>query len=229
MKTIGLLGGISWESTQEYYRIINLEVNKRLGKKHSARLRIYSFDFQEIFERLEQEDFEGIGERLVEEALALEHAGSDLLILCANTAHRWAGEIMKNTKIPLIQIGEATGKAIREKDIGKVLLLGTKYTMEGDFIKKVLADQYGIQVVVPGLEDQKEVNRIIFDELIIGIINNSSREFCLDLIRRYTDVHGVILGCTELPLIIKDDDCERLLFNTTRLHAMAAVDYALKQ
>lgn len=228
MKTIGLIGGISWESTQEYYHLINSEINQRLGGKHSARIILYSFDFQEIYNRLEGEDFQGIGKRLLAEAMNLQRAGADLLVLCANTAHRWAPEVVKHISIPLVHIGDATGAAIRNAGVGRVLLLGTKYTMEGDFIKGILEKDYGVEVVVPGETDRIETSRIIFEELIVGKFNDSARDFFGDVISKHTDVEGVILGCTELPLIIKDEDSNLPLFNTTHLHAMAAVEAALK-
>lgn len=228
MKTIGMIGGISWESTHEYYHLLNKEVNSLLGRKHSAPILLYSFDFEEIMDHLQNEDFIGIGERLIEEAKKLEAAGADLLMLCANTAHRWAGEVVANIQIPLVHIGDATGKAIKKAGIGHVLLLGTEYTMDGEFIKGKLLKEFDIQVTIPGKKDRQELNRIIFDELIVGEFKDSSRQFILDIIGQYPEVEGVILGCTELPLIIKKEDCDLPLFNTTALHAHAAIKFALQ-
>jgi aspartate racemase len=227
MKTIGMIGGMSWESTHEYYRLINKEVNNRLGGAHSAPIRMYSFDFEEVMDlgsRLEQN---GIADRLVLEAQKLEKNGAGLIMLCANTAHQWAELVKENIGVPLVHIADATGTAIQKAGIRKVLLLGTKQTMERDFIKGKLTDGYGLEVIVPEREDREEVSRIIYDELIRGHFWDPSRQFLVQMIKRYPQVSGVILGCTELPLIVTAEDCELPLFNTTKLHAMAAVDYAL--
>jgi aspartate racemase len=228
MKTIGLIGGLSWESTTEYYRIINHEVNKRLGGKHSARIRMYSFDFEEIDEFNRSGNLIGASPRLVEEALILEKTGIDLLLLCANTAHLFARDIRKNIKIPLIHIAEETGKAIKNKGIRKVALLGTKFTIEGDFIKGILAAEYGIEVLVPEADARLKIHEIIFEELIMGKFEDSSKRTLINIINQFDNIEGVILGCTELPLIIKPEDTPKILFNTTEIHALAAVDFALK-
>jgi aspartate racemase len=228
MKTIGLIGGLSWESTTEYYRIINQEVSTRLGGKHSARIRMYSFDFDEIDVFNRSGNLIGASPRLVEEALILEKTGVDVLLLCANTAHIYAHDIRKKIKIPLIHIAEETGKAIKHKGIRKVVLLGTKFTMEGDFIKGVLATEYGIEVLVPDADARLKIHEIIFEELIMGKLNDDSKRFLVNTLNKFDTIEGVILGCTELPLIIKPEDTHKTLFNTTKIHALAAVDYALQ-
>lgn len=228
MKTIGLIGGISWESSAEYYKILNQEINKRLGGRHSAKIRIYSFDFDEIYNFNQKDDFDSIKNRLVEEAIELERSGSELLLLGANTAHKWAEDVKENIEIPLIHIADATGHAISVSGIKKVLLLGTKLTMEGDFIKGKLLLDHGIHVAVPDSNDRETISSIIYDELIIGQFKESSKQKILNVIAGIKDIEGVILGCTELPLIINNNDTELPLFNTTELHAMAAIDYALK-
>lgn len=228
MKTIGMIGGLSWESTQEYYRLINKEVNKRLGYAHSASIRLYSFDFEEILELNRNGHDKELGKRLAAEALKLESAGVGVLLLCANTAHEWAKKIKKKTNVPLLHIADATGNAIRQAGLQKVLLLGTKYTMERDFIKGKLTKKYGIEVVIPSKDDREEVSRIIYDELVRGKIKDESRYYLLDVIKRHPQVNGIILGCTELPLIVKTEDCDVPLFNTTKLHAIAAVNFALE-
>jgi aspartate racemase len=228
MKTIGLIGGLSWESTTEYYRIINKEVNKRLGGKHSARIRMYSFDFEEIDEFNRSGNLAGASPRMMEEALVLEKSGVDLLLLCANTAHIFANDIRKNIKIPLIHIAEETGKAIKQKGFSKVALLGTRFTMEGDFIKGILESEFGIEVLVPDSDARLRIHEIIFEELIMGKFLESSKQFLISTINQIENIEGVILGCTELPLIIKPEDTPFPLFNTTEIHALAAVDYALK-
>lgn len=228
MKTIGLIGGISWESTAVYYRIINQEVNRRLGGAHSARIYMFSFDFDEILRFNQKDDLESIGNRLVEEAIKLQKSGAELLVLGANTAHRWIDLVQSNISIPIVHIGEATGKAIRKANMNHVLLLGTKYTMEGDYIKGKLYSEFGIRVSVPDESDMKLINQIIYDELVIGEFKDSSKQALLDIINKFNDTDGVILGCTELPLIISPKDTNLPLFNTTLLHAKAAVDFALK-
>jgi len=227
MKTIGIIGGISWESTAEYYKILNHEINKRIGGRHSARILMYSFDFDEIYNFNQKEDYDSIRDRLIEEAVNLENAGSELLLLGANTAHKWAKDVKEKINIPLIHIAEATGRAIKKAGIKKVLLLGTNLTMEGDFIKGRLSYDFGIEVLVPEAEDREIVSNIIYDELILGEFKESSRQKILKVITGFNDIEGVILGCTELPLIIKPEDTPLQLFNTTELHAQAAIDFAL--
>jgi aspartate racemase len=228
MKTIGLIGGLSWESTVEYYQIINREVNRRMGGKHFARIRMYSFDFDEIDKYNQVYDQAGIGKRVVEESLILEKTGVEVLLLCANTIHLFADEVRKNIQIPLIHIAEETGKVIHQKRINRVALLGTKYTMEGDFIKGKLHSEFGIDVNVPDSDSRRKINEIIYEELILGKFLDSSRQFLINVINHFENIEGVILGCTELPLIIKPEDTKKILFNTTEIHALAAVDYALK-
>lgn len=227
MKTLGLIGGTSWESTVEYYRILNQEINKRLGGQHSCRLRMYSFDFDEIDQFNQTGNLTGVGHRFIEEAVTLEKTGVDAILLCANTAHMFADEIRKNIKIPLIHIAEETGKAISKKGINKVVLLGTKYTMEGDFIKGKLIDHFGIDVVIPDPESREKINQIIFEELIHGKFYDISKQILIKIINQFEDVNGIILGCTELPLIVKPEDTEKILFDTTEIHAKAAVDFIL--
>lgn len=229
MKTIGLIGGLSWESTAIYYQILNNEVSKRLGGKHSAKIRMYSFDFDEIDGYIQEDNFTAIGNRLVEEAVKLEGSGAGVLMLCANTAHKWADHVQSNVSIPVIHIAEATGKQIQSQGIKQVLLLGTKYTMQEEFIKGKLSDNYKIQVTVPGKKDIQKINNIIYNELVVGDFKESSKETLLNIIKSFDDIEGVILGCTELPLIIESKDTALPLFDTTLLHANAAVDFAIKE
>jgi len=227
MKTIGLIGGITWESTAIYYKIINQEVNKRLGGAHSARIYMYSFDFDEILRFNQKDDLEAIGKRLVEEAIKLENSGAEMLVFGANTAHRWVDVIQQNITIPIVHIGDATGKAIQQSKRKHVLLLGTKFTMEGDFIKGKLNSEYGILVSVPDKKDIQTIHQIIFDELVVGEFNDTSKKRIVDIINKFSDIDGVILGCTELPLIISPKDTPLPLFDTTELHAISVVDFAL--
>ncbi len=228
MKTIGLIGGISWESTAEYYKLLNEEIKTRLGGRHSANILMYSFDFDEIYSFNQKEDYDSIGKRLTEEAMKLENTGADLLLLCANTAHKWANEVKSKINIPLIHIADATGRSITDAGIKKVLLLGTNLTMAGEFIKGKLLTDFGINVLVPESEDRNIVSDIIYDELIMGKFLEPSRQKILSIIKKFDNIEGVILGCTELPLIIKPKDTPFQLFNTTELHAMAAIDFALR-
>ena len=228
MKTIGLIGGISWKSTIEYYRIINQEINKRLGGKHSAKILMYSFDFDEIEKLNQNNEFEKVGQRLMEESVNIVKAGAEMIMLCANTAHQWAEKVKENTGVPIIHIADATGSAIRNSGITDVLLLGTKFTMEGEFVKSKLVNDYDLNVIVPGYEDRQKINEIIYNELVIGDFNEESKTVILQTIKKTKKAQGVILGCTELPLIIKPEDCKIRLYNTTELHARAAIDYALK-
>ena len=227
MKTIGLIGGLSWESSVDYYRIINREVNRLLGGAHSASILMYSFNFEEIVQFNSNNDFKGIGKRLVEESVKLEQAGADFLVLCANSAHRWASEVEQAVDIPIVHIADATGKEINRLGLKQVLLLGTNYTMEGDFIIPILKDNFGIEIKVPEKSDRDFIHRIIFDELVVGDFKESTKDRLLQIIQKDKDVEGVILGCTELPLILKPSDCELPFLNTTDIHAKAAVDFAI--
>jgi len=227
MKTIGLIGGISWESTIEYYRIINLEINKRLGGKHSAEILMYSFDFDEIDKFNQNDEFDKVGDRIVEESNNLIKAGADFIVLCANTAHKWAEKVKQNTGVHLVHIADAAGPTIIDARIKNVLLLGTKFTMEEEFIKSKFLNEYNLNVRIPDQKDRQIIHDIIYNELIVGDFNKGSQELILEIIHKSKEVEGVILGCTELPLIIKQNDCRFELFDTTELHAKAAVDYAL--
>lgn len=226
MKTIGLIGGITWQSTVEYYRIINHETKKILGGSHSARILMYSFDWQEIDSLRNSGNFDKVGPRMAEEALNLEQAGAGVILLCANTAHRFVDVVRNNISVPLIHIADAAGKEIRKKGLKKVLLLGTKYTMQERYISDKLEQEYDTEVVVPAEKDLLEVSRIIFEELVDERIVESSGDWLLELIRKTPGIDGVILGCTELPLIIKPENTSLPLIDTTFLHAKAAVDFA---
>jgi len=228
MKTIGLIGGITWQSTQEYYRIINQETKKLLGGSHSARILMYSFDWEEINGLRASGNFDKVGERLAEEAKKLESIGAEIILLGANTAHKFAGEVADSVSVPLIHIADATGKEIKKQGLKKVLLLGTKYTMQEKFISGKLESGFDIEVVVPEEKDLQEVSRIIFEELVDGRFVDSSKNFILGVIGKSKEdgIKGVVLGCTELPLIIHSDDTTLPLFDTTMLHAEAAVEFA---
>lgn len=230
MKTIGMIGGMSWESSAEYYRLINEEVRDRLGGLHSAKTILFSVDFEGI-ERLQAAgDWENAGKLLGEAAKALEGAGADLIILCTNTMHRVIDEIEKNIAIPMLHIGDATAHAVNERQFRKVGLLGTRYTMEMDFYKARLSAA-GLEVLIPDEQERAEINRIIFEELCMGIVSETSRTFFLETIHRLTadGAEGVVLGCTEIGLLIEEKYTDIPLFDTARIHAKVAVDYALSK
>jgi len=230
MKMIGLLGGMSWKSTAEYYRVINEQVNKRLGGLHSAKIAMVSLDFEEI-ERLQHEgrwdEATGI---MIDAAKKVEKAGADFCLICTNTMHKMARQVIFNIRIPLLHIVDAAAEAIKTQGLKKIGLLGTKFTMEQDFYKGKLASDHGIEVIVPGQRDQKFINNVIYDELCLGEIKDSSRQQLKTIIRKLVreGAEGVVLGCTELPLLIRDEDSTVPLFDTCRLHAERAVEIALQ-
>lgn len=228
MKTIGLIGGMSWESTADYYRIINQEVNRRLGRLHSARCVLYSVDFDEI-ERLQtQGEWEQMGGILAEAACRLEAAGAELIVLCTNTMHKVADQIQAATRLPLLHIADLTAARVLAEGVTTAGLLGTKYTMEQDFYISRL-QQRGIQVLTPSAPDRALVNAVIFDELCLGQVRDDSRAEYRRIIAGLVaqGAQGVILGCTEIGALVKPADSPVPLFDTTLLHALGAVDWAL--
>lgn len=230
MKTIGLVGGMSWNSSLEYYRILNETVQERLGELRSAKCVLNSVDFRD-FVRLSQEGkWDEVTQLLIEAAQVVEKAGADLVLLCTNTAHKMADEVQRNLRIPLLHIGDAVGERIAKLDLKKVGLLGTRYTMEEDFYKGRLKEKFDITTLVPNEEEIKIVNDVIFKELCLGEIKESSREKFVGIINnlKIKGAEGVILGCTEIPLLVKEEDVDIPLFDTTEIHAKAAVEFALK-
>ncbi|WP_025740443.1 aspartate/glutamate racemase family protein [Aquimarina pacifica] len=229
MKTIGLIGGMSWESSAMYYEIINQEVKKKLGGFHSSKSIMTSVDFSEIARLQNINDWKSLNQLMVQSAKQLENAGADFIILCTNTMHLCSKEIVKNTSIPFLHIANATAERIKSVGLKKIGLLGTKFTMEKDFYIKNLKE-FGLETIVPNSDDRKIVNDIIFNELVLGIIKNDSRK---ELIRIIKDLEskgaqGIILGCTEIPLLITPSDVDIHLFDTARIHAESAVIYALE-
>lgn len=231
MKTIGLIGGMSWESSLEYYRIINETTKARLGGLHSARCIIYSVDFAEIEALQHQNRWEDAAQILIAAAKSIERAGADFILICTNTMHKLAPEIQEQIYIPLVHIADATAQSIKAAGLRKIALLGTRFTMEEDFYKGRLTRQYGLQVIIPAAEDMDTVHRVIYDELCLGKIESSSKQKYADIIARLVTAgaEGVILGCTEIGLLIKQEDYEIPLFDTARIHAEAAVEIALKK
>jgi len=228
MKTIGLIGGMSWESSAEYYRILNEETKNRLGGTHSCPCLLYSVDFQPVEELQHQgkwQDLKGIlniaGDKLI-------NAGAEIILLCTNTMHVVADDL-EQLPIPFIHIADATGEAIRQQKLNKVGLLGTRFTMEMDFFKKRLKDKFGIEVIVPKEKERAEIHRIIYEELIYGELRNDSKMYYVKVIEQLATAgaEGIILGCTEIPLLIKQDDCSVPVFDTTYIHAMAALEVAV--
>ena len=229
MKTMGLIGGMSWESTVSYYQIVNQVIKKELGGLHSAKLLLYSVDFQEIADFQEKGEWEKSGDLLAKAALKLENAGADFIVICTNTMHKVAPEVVARIKVPLIHIAEATAEALIEKGIKKVALLGTKYTMKEDFYKNKIEDA-GIKVLVPEEEDINIVNTTIYEELCFGIISEKSKREFLRIIAKLKEdgAQGVILGCTEIGLLIKAEDTDLPVFDTTYIHALKAALYSIQ-
>lgn len=229
MKTIGLLGGMSWESTVTYYQIINETVKRELGGLHSAKVLLYSVDFSEIEEYQAKGQWDKSAKVLSEAAQNLEKAGADFIVICTNTMHKVAPEISNTISIPIIHIAEATAEALKEKGVSKVALLGTKYTMTQDFYKSVLI-KAGIEVVIPQEKDIEFVNRVIYDELCLGIVSQESKAGYLEIIEKLKSkgAQGVILGCTEIGLLIKQEDTTLPVFDTTEIHGEKAALLSLK-
>ncbi|MCY4018114.1 MAG: aspartate/glutamate racemase family protein [Chloroflexi bacterium] len=229
MKTIGLIGGLSWESSIEYYRIINQETQKRLGGLHSAKCLMHSFDFAEIEALQAAGDWEAATGQMIAAAQTLEGAGADCIVICSNTMHRMAGDLAAAVERPLIHIADATAKVILDDGLGTVGLLGTRYTMEGDFYKGRMTDRFGLHVLIPDAEGRDIVHRIIYEELVRGLIESESRALYQAVIEqlRRDGAEAVILGCTEIGLLIKPEDCPIPSYDTTYLHALAAVEWAL--
>ena len=229
MKTIGLIGGMSWESTKEYYQIMNEAVRDRLGGLHSVKCVLYSFDFAEIEVLQHTGEWEALTKMMIEGATALEKAGADFIVICANTMHKVAENIQAKTRLPILHIADTTSQRILGKNIRRVGLLGTKFTMEEDFYRKRLEKKWNIQVIVPCDNEQKTIHDIIYGELCLGVINQSSKERIKEVIKNLIarGAEGIVLGCTEIPLLIKQNDVRVPVFDTTEIHARAAVDFAL--
>ena len=231
MKTIGLIGGMSWESTVPYYRLVNEGIKARLGGLHSAKVVLYSVDFHEIEQLQRDGDWDAAGELLAEAARRLQAAGADLLVLCTNTMHKVAPQMEAAVSIPLLHIADGTATAIKAAGHRTVGLLGTRFTMEQDFYRQRLQDGHGLQVIVPEADDRRVVHDVIYDELCRGVVRDESREayrrIMEDLVARGAE--AIILGCTEIGLLVSRQDARVPLFDTTALHADAAVEAALAE
>ena len=229
MKTIGLIGGMSWESSIEYYRIINQEVQKKLGGLHSAKSVMISVDFAELEALQKAGNWLAAGEIMATAARSLELGGADFVILCTNTMHKLASSIQKSIHIPFLHIADATAVRITQTGLHRVGLLGTRFTMEEDFYKGRLVEKNGLDILVPELEQRILIHDVIYHELCAGVINPSSRtafsQIMGELVQKGAE--GIILGCTELGLLVSQQDCPVKVFDTTRIHAETAVDFAL--
>jgi aspartate racemase len=230
MQTIGLIGGMSWESSAEYYRIINQEVNRRLGGVHSAQCLMFSVDFEEIKHLQHEGDWDKLADAMKAAALRLERGGADFIVVSTNTMHRLADAITSAVGIPLLHIADPTAGKIKTAGFERVGLLGTAFTMEQDFYKGRLQQRHGLDVLVPDEDDRRIVHEIIYKELVLGQVKPESRQAYRDIIARLIErgAQSIILGCTEIMLLVKDEDSTVPLFDTTTIHAIAAVDHALR-
>ncbi|AVP95814.1 aspartate racemase [Ahniella affigens] len=230
MYTIGLIGGMSWESTIPYYRLINETIKAELGGLHSAKIVLFSVDFHEIEVLQRQGDWDRAGQMLADAAKSLQAAGADVLVLCTNTMHKVAAQIASAVAIPLLHIADATGVVIRDRGHQTVGLLGTRFTMEQDFYSERLRQQFGLRVLTPQADDRALVHRVIYEELCLGRIEPASQQAFRDIIQRLIDAgaEAVILGCTEISLLVGPADAPVPVFDTTAIHARAAAHYALR-
>jgi len=231
MKVIGLIGGMSWNSTLEYYRIINESVAQRLGGLHSARLILYNLDFDEIKKAQHEGRWDDTANILVDAGNAVKWAGADFLVICTNTMHKVADDVEEKVGLPLLHIVDVIGDAARERRLHRIGLLGTRFVMEGHFYQERLRDRFAVEVLVPGKDDMDTIHQIIYNELCEGKIKASSRRVCADIISKLVDkgAEGIVLGCTELPLLVRPSEIHAPIFDTTRLHAEAAVNLALAE
>ncbi len=229
MKTIGLIGGMSWESSAVYYELINLKVRDKLGGFHSCKSIMVTVDFAEIEDLQHKDEWEALDKMMADSAKQLESAGADIIVLCTNTMHLCSPAIIENISIPFLHIAEATGMEIIRKGLKKVALLGTRFTMEKDFYKAFLYEKFGIEVIIPDPPGIEDVHRIIYTELVHGKIKDDSRETYKNIIAdlELRGAQGVILGCTEIPLLISESDVNIPTFDTTTIHAEKAVEWAL--
>ncbi|CNL75693.1 putative aspartate/glutamate racemase [Yersinia intermedia] len=231
MKVLGLIGGMSWESTIPYYRMINQHVKEQLGGLHSAKIILYSVDFHEIEQLQTKGDWQTAGQVLSDAALSLKSAGAEVIVVCTNTMHKVADDIETASGLPLLHIADATAAQIKQQGINKIGLLGTRYTMEQDFYRGRLIEKHDIAVITPNSADREIINRIIYEELCLGIISETSRQEYRRIIGHLEEqgAQGIIFGCTEITLLVNAQDATVPVFDTTAIHAKAAAQYALQQ
>jgi aspartate racemase len=229
MKTIGLVGGMSWESTLEYYRVINQYTKERLGGFHSGKIVLYSVDFAEVEAQQHEGRWDDLTRLMTDAAQRVERAGAELLVICTNTMHKMADEVQRTIRIPILHIVDVTAEAIKASAISRVGLLGTRFTMEQDFYKERLIRNHGLEVLIPEEKERGDIHRVLYDELCLGEIKERSKETFRSIIAglEARGAQGIILGCTEIPLLVSQEDYRIPLFDTTTLHARAAVDFAL--
>jgi aspartate racemase len=230
MKTIGMIGGMSWESSIEYYRIVNETVKEKLGGLHSAKSLMYSVDFAEIEALQYAGRWDEATQAMIDAARHVEAGGADFVVICTNTMHKMADQVEAVIGIPLLHIADATAEVIKAQGLSKIGLLGTKFTMEGDFYRGRLVEKHDLEVLIPEVDDREIVHRVIYDELVLGEIKSESRKQYKNIIEKLiaAGAQGIILGCTEIGLLVKDEDSSVPIFDTTYIHAVAAVEMALK-
>ena len=231
MKTIGMIGGMSWESSVEYYKLVNEGIHHKLGGVHSAKSVMVSVDFAEVEVLQKQARWDEATQMMVDAARQAEAAGADFLVICTNTMHKMADEVQASIHIPLLHIADVAGREVVKRGIHTVGLLGTRFTMQGDFYRDRLAERFNLKVVTPSEEDQIVIHEVIYNELVTGKIVEKSRAAYLQIIEKMAKqgAEGVILGCTEIGLLVKQSDCRLPIFDTTLLHAQAAVEFALSE
>ncbi|CNH88054.1 putative aspartate/glutamate racemase [Yersinia massiliensis] len=230
MKILGLIGGMSWESTIPYYRMINQQVKEQLGGLHSAKIILYSVDFHEIEQLQAKGDWQTAAQVLSDAAVSLKRAGAEVVVVCTNTMHKVADDIEAASGLPLLHIADATARQIKHQGIRKIGLLGTRYTMEQDFYRGRLTEKHDIEVITPDSADREIINRIIYEELCLGVINEHSRQEYRRIIKTLEQegAQGIIFGCTEITLLVNAQDATVPVFDTTAIHAKAAAEYALE-
>jgi aspartate racemase len=229
MRLLGLIGGLTWESTKDYYRIINEIVKERLGGWHSAKLLLYSVDFDPLLALQNENNWEPIHTQFTKIAQKLELAGCEAIVICSNTSHKSANHIQEHIKIPIIHVVDATAEAIKKEQLSTVGLLGTKFTMEGGFYKERMEEKHGLRILLPISEERQFINNTIYKELALGKINDQSKHKFIEIIDKLitNGAQGIILGCTEIPMLISQSDCEVPLFDTLKIHLETAVDFML--
>lgn len=229
MKTIGLIGGMSWESSIEYYRIINEAARDRLGGVHSAKSVMVSVDFAEIEELQRAGRWAEATELMIGAARQVENGGADFVLICTNTMHLMADDVQARIDIPLLHIADATAEEIKAQGLGRIGLLGTRFTMEKDFYRGRLVERYGLDVLIPDEEDRESVHRVIYDELVVGEVRSSSKAQYVRIMEKLiaAGAEGIVLGCTEIGLLVDEGDVQVPVFDTTQIHATVAVAYAL--
>jgi len=229
MKTIGLIGGMSWESSIEYYRIINQVVQKKLGGVHSAKIVLISLDFAEIEDLQNSGDWEEATRIMVEAARRIEKGGAEIILICTNTMHLMAEEVQEKINIPLLHIADATARAVKQKELNTIGLLGTRFTMEKEFYRGRLETHHQLMVLIPDQEQREKVHQVIYEELVQGIIDDGSLNIYQEVIDSLVErgAQGIVLGCTEIGLLVKPEDVLVPVFDTMEIHALAAVEAAL--